>query len=297
MLDNSKKTVLALGYFDGVHRGHRTVIERAKRLAKELDATLTVFTFEGNLRAVLSGEDEKQIYPARERTKILKELGADEIFYAPVNYNFLSMGKLSFLNMMNRKYDVLAYVCGRDYKFGKLGKGDVEYLKGYATKKKQRCIIVDDVTDNNKRISTSLIKKLLLDGNVKKANQMLERPFSITGEVIRDRQIGKELGFPTVNVNIEKDKAILLEGVYSGHIEIDGVYYRAMINYGHRPTFGLENKLIEAHIIGFSGELYGKEITLFFDSFVRGVNKFCSIEQLKERLRKDKEEIERGDYD
>lgn len=297
MSDNKVKTVLALGYFDSVHLGHRAVISRAKRLAEEVGAKLTVFTFKGNLRALLSGEKETQVYLSNERACVLKDLGVDSIYFAPTSASFLSKGKLAFLRDINKKYNVVGYVCGKDYRFGKLGKGNVLYLKEFAKNKNQTCLVVDDVIDGNQKISTSRIKKLLIGGDISNANKMLGKPFFVTGTVVRDRQVGKEIGFPTINMNIQKDKVHLKEGVYLGHCTVGGKSYRAMINYGSRPTFNLDEKLIEAHLLGFMGELYGKKITLYFNAFIRGVCKFSTKEELIERLIKDKEDILRGVYD
>ena len=125
-------TVVALGYFDSVHLGHRKVIESAQALAKELSATTTVLTFDGNLRATLSRRADKFVYSVKERTEILKEMGVDNVFVQSVDFNFLSMGKLAFLNWLNKKLDIKGYVCGKDYKFGKFAKGNLEDLTKYA---------------------------------------------------------------------------------------------------------------------------------------------------------------------
>ena len=106
---NKEKTVIALGYFDSVHKGHRKVIEKARRYAKEQGASLTVFTFKGNLKAMLSNEKEKNVYTAKEREKLLKDIGADQIYFAPVNKSFLSKGRLAFLNLLNKRFNIIAY--------------------------------------------------------------------------------------------------------------------------------------------------------------------------------------------
>lgn len=297
MLDKEKTpTVLALGYFDSVHVGHRKVIQKAKEYAVLHGAMLTVVTFGGNLRAVLSGETDKTVYLTKERETLLKQAGADKVYFAPVSANFLSKGKLAYLNMLNKKYNVICYVCGNDYRFGKGGKGTTQDIINYAKKRNQQSIVLDIEEDCGKKISTSYIKELLTSGNVKKANQLLGIPYFVTGKVFEDRKVGRDLGFPTLNVKIDSEKHSLKNGVYSGHVYIDGKKHKAIINYGCRPTFDLCEKLVEAHVLDFNGNLYGKEVKLYFDEFMRDIQKFLSAYELKNQLQKDLKAIkERND--
>lgn len=284
-------TVVALGYFDSVHLGHRKVIEEAKILAEKLSASVTVFTFGGNLRGALSRRSDKYVYSLEERKEILKEMGVENIFVQPVDFNFLSMGKLAFLNMINKKLNVKGYVCGKDYKFGKFAKGSVEDLKKYAETNSQAIKIVDSLDIDGKRVSTTRIKALLSAGDMKNANALLGRPYSIMGTVVKDRGVGTTLGFPTANLKLEKYKQPVREGVYAGHVFLDSVKYDAIINFGSRPTFGGTETVIEAHIANFSGDLYNKTITLFFDYYIREIRRFSNEEELKKQLKTDLESI------
>lgn len=293
-----KKAVVALGYFDSVHKGHRKVIEEARKLADAKGCELAVFTFKGNLKAMLSGERDKCVYNASEREEILRSLGADDIYFAPVDFGFLSLGKLAFLNKLNKKYDVQGYVCGRDYKFGKFASGNVDDLAKYAEGKQQPLIVVDDVTDaDGKKISTSRVKRLLSEGNAKKAADMLGRSFSITGVVKEDRGVGSSLGCPTANLKIERDKQPLKDGVYAGRVTVKGKTYRAVVNFGPRPTFDVNDKMLEAHLLDFNENIYGEKITVYFDAYIREIQKFVSPEKLKEQLEKDIKEVGEGKYD
>lgn len=297
MSDNLTKTVLALGYFDSVHKGHRAVIAKAKELANELGAKLTVFTFKGNLKAALSGEKDKYVYGYKEREDLFRSLGADDVFFAPVDFNFLSLGKLAFLNKMNKKYDVAGYVCGEDYCFGKFGEGKVKDLAAYAESRKQTLIVVPPVlTDDGKKISTTYIKRLLAAGDLKKANELLGRPYSFSGIVKEGRKVGTEMGFPTANVIPDKEKQPVRDGVYAGHLFIEGTHYKAVINYGTRPTFHLSDKLAEIHILDFAGDLYGKEITVYLDAFIREIVRFYSEEELARRIKQDEQEVREGKF-
>lgn len=277
-----------------MHIGHRKVIEKLFFKAEELNALPVLFTFDGNLKGEFC--DGKCVYSFLERKKILESLNVKEILFAPTDKEFLSKSKEEFLEYINGVYDIVGYVAGKDYKFGKCASGDVEYLGKYAKEKGQELYVVDTLTVNGEKVSTTTIKKYLESGEIKKANELLGSPYLISGKVYEDRKIGRILGFPTVNIKIEKDKVLLKDGVYSGHIYLDKKY-RIIANYGARPTFDLKNKLIEAHIIDFDGTLYGKEITLFFDNFIRDVIKFDDVEGLKQRLVKDLQEVKEGKYD
>lgn len=297
MSDKKAKTVIALGYFDSVHNGHRKVILTAKKQAEKLNATLTVFTFGGNLKAKLLGVNEKVVYTPTEREKLLKGVGADTVFFAPVTDKFLSLGKLAFLNELNRKYDICCYVSGKDYKFGKLGKGDVEYLKKYAILHGQTCVTVGDKNFEEQKISTTRIKKLLTNGDVEKANVLLGKPYFLTGTVISDRKVGRTLGFPTANLMVSPEKHPLKDGVYAGKIKVGGKNYRAVINYGARPTFEVDERKVEAHLLDFNGQLYGEQITVIFDKYLREIIKFSDTEKLKEQITKDVMAVRMGKYD
>ena len=298
MLDNVKKpTVIALGYFDSVHLGHQKLIKSAYDYAKKKGCTLTVFTFMGNLKAKLNKTDDKCVYLPREREKFLLNLGADEIYFAPITKTFLSTGKLAFLNALNKRFNIKAYFTGLDYTFGKFGKGNAEYLTLYAKKHNQEHIVVDTFTFNKIKISTTLVKNALENGDIEQANKLLGRNYSVTGKVIKDRKIGTTIGFPTANILLQKDKFMLKNGVYYGKVRLFEKDYKTIINYGARPTFNLKNKLVEAHIISFNGDIYGSEITLEFLGFLRDIKKFNSQEELKKQLEKDLKKIKGENYD
>ncbi len=295
--------VIALGYFDSVHTGHRQITQEARTIAKRLKAKLVVFTFSGNLRGVLNGEDNKCVYNLSEREKIFLDLGVDELFVKPATARFLSLGKLAFLNLLNRAYDIRAYVCGEDYRFGKGGAGDVEYLRCYAAARSQTLVVKSLVTVCGQKASTTAVKALLKDGRIKEANAMLGRPYSISGVVFEDRKVGSKIGFPTLNIGLADDKFRIKDGVYAGHIYLhsddtdERIRYRALINYGARPTFNLKNKLVEAHVVDYDGDLYGREITLYFDSYARDIVRFNSADGLQRQLSEDLAKIKDGFYD
>ena len=157
--------------------------------------------------------------------------------------------------------------------------------------------MIDTLNILGKKCSTTAIKEALTLGDIKRANTLLGRNYSVSGVVRRDRHVGTEIGFPTVNIAINRDKFSLKNGVYSGKIDIDGKCYKTVINYGARPTFDLGERLIEAHIVGFSGDLYGKKLTVEFTDFIREIKKFNGKEELIKQLKKDVQGVKSGKDD
>ncbi len=283
--------VLALGYFDSVHVGHREVILTAKRVAEQLKSKIVVFTFDGNLRAFIGNNKKSFVFSSKERKKLLLSLGVDEVYFAPLTREFLSLTREEFLNFLNELYNVKAYVSGGDYCFGKGAEGNVDFLREYANYRGQTVITAPDVTCDGVKVSTTRLKEFLEKGDVKAVNKLLGFCYFVSGKVVHDRGVGRTLGYPTANVKVEKQKQTLKFGVYKGRVVVDGNEYLAVINYGNRPTFNDENVTLEGHLIGYSGDLYDKEITYIFDDFIREVKTFSSKEELVKQLEKDIEKV------
>ena len=296
MLDK-QKTVIALGCFDSVHLGHQKVIKTAKQYDDENGLTLTVFTFSGNLKAIINKTEEKNVYLPFERETLLKNLGADNIYFAPITKEFLSTDRKVFLDELNKKYDISCYVSGVDFTFGAFGKGDAQYLTDYAKSHNQKHIVVETLNMFNQKISTTLIKEHLNNGEIDKANALLGRPFSVSGKVVKDRQVGKKLGFPTANIKLENDKICVKDGVYVGKTKVDGKEYLSIVNCGNRPTFNVDERVIESHLIGFDGDIYGKQIKIYFFEYLRDIKKFESQNKLIEQLSIDIEKAKEKNYD
>ena len=293
-MSDNKKTVMALGYFDSVHKGHRLVIQTARELANKLNANCVVFTFKGNLKQLVDAKDGTFVYSDEERGLMYKDLGADDVCFAPVNYEFLSMGKLAFLNMLNREYEVIGYVCGNDYSFGKHKSGSIKDLKNYASKRSQEVVVVDSVNFNDEKISTTLVKKHLREGNLELVKEFLGHNYSITSTVVNGRGVGKDLGFPTANVLVDEGRVKLKRGVYEGKVFLDEKCYNAVVNYGIKPTFNLTEISCEAFLIDFKGDLYGKKVRVEFVRYIREEVRFSSREELISQIKKDVLEVQNG---
>ena len=291
MSDKKKGAVIALGFFDSVHLGHVKVIKSARDYADKQASELVVFTFDGNLKSFITGSREKNVCTFSERKKLIMDIGADEIRFAPVTKEFLSQDKRAFLDWLNGEYNVICYVSGRDYRFGKGGQGTVKDIEEYAKSHGQEQIIVDLLTYGDQKISTSRIKELLASGDIEMANLLLGRNFSVSGKVYSDRGVGESLGYPTLNLKADDDKIELKSGVYSGRVEIDNKEYKAIINNGGRPTFDLYNKVIEAHLLDFNGNLYEKIVTVKFNRYLRDTVKFKDSKSLIRQLKMDEQSV------
>jgi riboflavin kinase/FMN adenylyltransferase len=294
MSDKKQSVVMILGYFDSLHNAHRKIIAHAKEIADSNHLSTAIFTFDGNLKSVFKGEQEKLVYTLPERLELYSKAGIDSVCLAPVDKKFLSLSPRRFLKWLNKKFDIKAYVFGEDYRFGKGGKGNPQFLDKFAKKHKQTCHVIELLTFDGQKLSTTLIKELLTKGEIAKANALLGRDYFVTGEVFSDRKVGKSIGFPTINIKINKEKHPLKKGVYGGNVQVGDKTYKAVINYGARPTFGLEETLIEAHLIGFDGDLYGQTLAVNFESYLRDVCKFEDVEQLKTQIKKDILSITKG---
>ncbi len=294
-LDNKTKTVMCLGFFDSLHLGHISVIEKAKLLAEELGATVTVFSFNGNLKKALFSSEEKVVLLPSERKKTLYELGIDSTYFMPVSKKYLGLDRREFLDFLTQKFNVSAFVFGKDFRFGKGASGNGEYIREYATEKGISVRVVDTYLVDGEKVSTTRIKELLENGNVKKANELLDREYSISGKVFKDRGVGTKMGFPTANVKFSKEKAVVKKGVYYGAVKVRGKLYKALINYGTRPTFNENELTLEVFLIGFSGNLYDKTLTVYFKEYLREEVKFNSVEELSETIKKDLQRIKEYD--
>ena len=232
-----------------------------------------------------------------EREVLLKSLGADDIYFAPVSKEFLSTDRKDFLDELNQKFNISCYVSGVDFTFGAFGKGNAPYLTDYAKAHNQKHIVVETLNMFDEKISTTLIKEHLNNGEIEKANALLGRPFSVFGKVFKDRQVGIKLGFPTANLKLEKDKICVKDGVYVGKTKVDGKEYLSIINCGNRPTFNVDERVIESHLIDFNENLYNKQIEICFLHYLRDIKKFESKIKLIEQLSLDIERAKEKNYD
>ncbi len=262
---------MLLGGFDGLHVGHRRLLARAK----ESGLPVGVMT--------IAGGKEGNLFTFTERESIFRACGADFVFELPFA-EIKHLTPTQFVALLQRECNPKLFVCGEDFRFGAGAIGTPESLKGGG---QVRVEVLSLVKMEGEKISSRKIKELLSQGRVEEANALLGEAFFLTGEVKKDRQIGRTINFPTANIDYPKEKFPLKEGVYQTETTVDGKRYKGITNYGARPTFSDATVTTETHLDGFSGDLYGKALTVKFVRYLRDIRKFDGVEGLKEQLQKD----------
>ncbi len=281
----SSPCVFLLGYFDAVHIGHRALIARAKEIASELEIETGALTFTG-------GKKGAQVYVLKERERILSSLGVGFLYEADFESPFRDLSGEAFLETVADRCGVRAFVCGDDFRFGKGASCGADFLKRFCREREIEAEVLPLISFEGEKVSATLAKKYLDEGNIPKLNAVLGGKYFISGRVATEgRHVGRSLGFPTANLHPEPDKYPLSEGVYAVSVPLDGREYRGIANFGPRPTFGDGRVVCETYIDGYSGDLYGKELTVYFDFRIRDVRKFSSQEELRRQLQRDLEKI------
>ena len=278
---------VALGYFDGVHAGHRTVIGAARDNKNGSQAV--VFTFGESPAAALGLPVPPRLTDNERKAELFAGLGADAVIFADFR-SIKDMSPEEFVRVvLKEKLGAKKVFCGYNYRFGKNGAGDTEALGKLCGGRGIEVGVVEPVYLDGETVSSSRIRELIAAGDIKKAELMLGRRFAVKGVVRGGNRIGAQLGFPTVNIPLKKGMVAPRFGVYSSVITIDGKGYKGATNIGVHPTVGENSEpLCETFIIGYEGgELYSKEAVVELCSFVRPERKFASAVELKEQVLED----------
>ncbi len=283
----NKKIVLCLGYFDAVHLGHIAIFQRAKLLAKNHQSETAVFTFKSGFNSNFNKNGD--IFTYDERKDKMSLYGIENCIFCDLTEEIRNLSPDKFLDKLFNMAKITGVVTGKDYTYGKNAAGNQITLEKYCKDKNVIYDIVDDIEYEGQRVSSSQIKKCLMSGEIKQANEMLGGKYFIKSQVVEGRKVGRTIGFPTINMQIDSQKCPLKQGVYYTETVIDGKKYKGITNYGNCPTFDVNKLTLETNLIDFSGDLYGKTVTLYFNDYIRDIKKFDSIDELKTQLKKDKE--------
>ena len=276
--------VVALGTFDGIHSGHKAVLNVALNLKQFLPIVVTFReppkTSQGVATPLLMSFCEKQ--------QRLKQMG----FSVVEVLDYESVHELSpqeFLDWLFKKYNIKVVVCGFNYRFGNKASGDVALLAEYCNTHGAECIVVPKTDISGQTVSSTLIRQLIKEGNISFANVLLGEPFSFIAEVIYGDKRGRTMGFPTINQKIEDDIVTPKFGVYASAVKVGDKIYPAVSNVGLRTTYILKKPISETYIIGFNGNVYGEKLEVFLYDFLREERRFENKEELKSAIEADSE--------
>jgi riboflavin kinase / FMN adenylyltransferase len=289
-----RNSVVTIGFFDGVHLGHQSIIQKLVATAKQQNTKSVIITFWPHPRMVIGSDAHmlKLLSSLSEKFTIFEQLGVDAVLTIDFDPNVAQLPAAEFVQkVMILSLKVNTVIVGFNHSFGKNGEGNYLLLKQFEARGLLNAIQVDPITLNGAQISSTKIRQLLEQGDLELANTMLGRPYQLTGTIEGGQQIGRSIGFPTANI-LPNDftKQIPAQGVYAVWVLYQKIAYPAMLNIGIRPTIGDGlSETIEAHIIGFNKNIYNEGVSVLFQEKIRNEMKFSSIEQLKEQLSRDKE--------
>lgn len=284
-----ESTVVALGNFDGVHKGHQELIRRAVSNAEAAGFASAVFTFSNHPRNLLgNGLKVRNIMYREDKARIISELGIDYMFNIPFTEDIARMSPIDYIDdLLVDTFQMKEAYCGFNYHFGHKAAGDVKTLMDESLKKGFGIHVLEPFKVDGEVVSSSLIRKLIEEGEMDRCAKFLGRYYSIGGEVVVGNRLGKTIGFPTSNLVIDKSMASPPNGVYITYCTYNGVRYPSITNVGVKPTIGKFKKNVETHIFDFDRELYGKNIRVEFLRKTREERKFDSVEALSKQITDD----------
>ena len=292
-LPSFKNAVITIGSFDGVHRGHQKIIKRLNHLAKEIDGESIIITFDPHPRKIIYPKDNSLeiLTTMEEKIELCKAFGIDNLVIVPFSIEFSQQNPREYIEkFLIGRFQPKYIVIGYDHRYGLNREGNVDLLKEYEAQNDFNVIQIKKQELEDITISSTKVRKALKEGNVEEANQFLNHTYQLKGKVIHGDKIGKTIGYPTANIQVEdSDKLIPAEGVYGVECNIEGLEKRGMMYIGTRPT--LEGKApvlkIEVNIFDFDDNIYKKDIEVSLLYQIRGDKKFDSLDALKEQLAKD----------
>lgn len=290
-----KNAVVTSGTFDGVHVGHQKILKRLREAADENGGETVMITYWPHPRMVLKPLDNtlKLLSTFPEKANLLETYGVDHLVKIPFTKEFSQMTAEDYIRVvLHDRIKTSHIITGYDHRFGKNREGGLEDLVSFAAKYHYEVEEIPREDIDEIGVSSTKIRKALEVGDVKLANQYLGRPYTITGLVVKGKQLGRTLGFPTANISVKQGyKLIPADGIYA--VKVCNKYKKrdGMLNIGHRPTVGGEHKTIEVHIFDFDDDIYNSEISLEFIDHVREEIKFDSVDKLKQQLNKDEKSV------
>lgn len=285
------KTAVALGNFDGVHIGHRYLIQKMIEKANKKELKSSVLLFKNHTKNALTKKNNNDfniITSNDQKISILKDLGVEIVYTLSFNKSTRRLTREEFIEkIIIRKLNSKMVTVGFDYKFGYKAKGDSHYLKEIGSKKDFFVNIINPIYLEENVVSSTIIRELIKTGNVKKANKFLGSSYKIEGIVVEGKKRGRKLGFPTANIKLNNNYILPKLGVYKTNTSLNNKKHSSITNIGYNPTFKDNKFKIETHILNFNGHIYGKTIEVEFIDFLREDIEFDTIEELINQIEKD----------
>lgn len=281
------KTIYALGFFDGVHIGHGALLRACKQMAQAQGCCCGAVTFTAHPDALVSGTAPELINTPADRRMLMQQLyGIDCIVELPFDNTMRNTSWQTFYRMLCSRYHAAGFVCGHDFRFGKGGAGTGALLQESCRQDGLACMVIPEQKLSGITVSSSYIRGLLQQGDIRQANAFLGHPHVFTGIVVPGQQLGRTLGTPTANLLLPDTLLCPKFGVYACIARLENRRFPAVTNIGCRPTVDGKYVTVEAWLLGYSGDLYGKALTLEFHDFLREEKKFDSLAALQEEIQK-----------
>ena len=283
-------TVVCLGKFDGIHKGHRLLIETIKSY-KSQGLETVVFNFALHPYTLFSKGDAKLIDTMEEKVEKLESLGVDTLVSFPFTQETANIEAVDFIKeILVKKIDAKVIVVGKDCHFGRKRQGDVQLLREYAEKYNYKVVALEKLLVDDQVVSSTRVRKKIQKGYMETVTKLLGVPYAVKGEVLHGKQLGRTIGMPTINQAVSENKILPPKGVYVSRVYLENGIYGGITNLGTKPTVSGENQIgVETHIFDFDGDLYGKIVKTELLYYVRGEQKFNTLEELKTQMHKDME--------
>lgn len=297
IINLEKRPYIALGNFDGIHIGHRELINEACSLAKDNKGSSMIYTFKEHPLKLINKDCAPPLLMDNERRiEVFESLGIDTVKFKEFDEDLMKMDPEEFIKNLSYRYKPLGIVAGFNFRFGYKNSGDINLIKKLQNKYKYKSYVINAVKIGDNIVSSSLIRNFIKDGNLNLANKFLGSNFSIYGKVIHGKEIGRELNFPTVNLD-SSDYIIPGSGVYYTNVLYKSVLYKGITNVGFNPTISESNPIsVETHILDFDKDVYDDYIRIFFVKKTRDEIRFNSLQQLKNQLIWDKEAARKENF-
>lgn len=288
-MEQEKRYAIALGFFDGVHRGHQALLSRAVERAREKGLEPAVFTFDRSPKEFVTGKTVPLITTAEERREVIRACyGIDHVIVAPFDREMMTMDWVDFVLALAQKYHAGWLVAGHDYRFGHMNAGTPTLLAKKAAQLGMGCDIIPAVTLDGGVVSSTRIRGLLAEGDVGEAAILLGRPFALRGPVRHGKGLGSKIGAPTVNLIPEPGHLLPVNGVYVTRVTVGSEVYPAVTNVGVRPTVDENGGLtVESHLLDRDAQLYGQECRVEFLEMLRPERRFGSLAELSAQIARD----------